>query len=331
VAKNYISLADRDTAIATEASANAAVVGADAGIKLAQAALEKAQLDLKNSVVLSPVDGIVIARNVELGQAVVASFQAPNLFTIAEDLSKMQVLANVDEADIGHARVGETAEFTVDAFRGKRFYGRVGQIRNAAQTVSNVVTYIVVIDVNNKDFLLRPGMTANVRLEVARRKDVLLIPSAALRFKPRLDQGNSQGGGSGASADSRRGGFRRSGEGREGRGRDDEHAGGGDHAGGGGHSGGDGKSANGGGGLMDFLERGSPATIYIAKGDEAEQVPITIGISDGLVTEVKDGLNEGQSVVVDTFRASAGGAAAAQPQMGPRPPGMGGGFRGRGL
>ena len=146
---------------------------------------------------MSPVDGVVIARNVELGQAVVASFQAPNLFTIAEDLSKMQVLANVDEADIGFVKVGAMAQFTVDSYRNRRFTAKVAQVRNAPQTVQNVVTYVVVLEVDNSEQLLKPGMTANVRLEVARRQDALLIPSAALRFKPRLERAGGPGGGEG--------------------------------------------------------------------------------------------------------------------------------------
>ncbi len=319
VAKNYISLADRDTAVAQERAANAAVLGAEAGVKLAQASLDKSQLDLKNSVILSPVDGIVIARSIELGQAVVASFQAPNLFTIAEDLSKMQVLANVDEADIGHVRIGETAEFTVDAFRNRRFYGQVGQIRNAAQTVSNVVTYIVVVDVNNKDLLLRPGMTANVRLEVAKRNDALLIPSAALRFKPRLDQLT----GKAAAATERQPG-RRSGEWRERRERREREAN--QHPDGGTKNQVDQRMFNSG---TDFLERGSPATVYVARGEQLEPLSITIGITDGVSTEVKTGLEDGQAIVLDAVRpaASASGIPTGSP---PRPPG-GGGFRRGGL
>ena len=157
--QHYIALADRDTAVAQEQSARAALAGAEAGVKQAQATLEKVKLDLKNSVILSPVDGVVIARNVELGQAVVASFQAPNLFTIAEDLSKMQVLANVDEADIGFVRVGAVAQFTVDSYRNRRFVAKVAQVRNAPQTVQNVVTYVVVLEVDNSEQLLKPGMT----------------------------------------------------------------------------------------------------------------------------------------------------------------------------
>jgi len=294
--QHYIALAERDTAVAQEASSRAAVLGAEAGIKQAQAALDKARLDLKNSVILSPVDGIVIARNVELGQAVVASFQAPNLFTIAEDLRKMQVLANVDEADIGHVRVGATAEFTVDAFRGRRFHARVSQVRNAAQTVSNVVTYIVVLEVDNQELLLRPGMTANVRLEVAKRKDTLVIPAAALRFKPRLDQ--VKGGPPAAAEGSRRGGGRR-------------------------------REAKAGENDGDLS---MPATVYVpsASSEQVEPVPITIGISDGVVTEVKEGLQEGQVIVLDAAKLPSGGGGGGG--GGPRPPGMGGGgFRRGGL
>lgn len=313
--QHYISLAERDTAVAMEASTRAAVAGAEAGIKQAQAALDKARLDLRNSVILSPVDGIVIARNVELGQAVVASFQAPNLFTIAEDLRKMQVLANVDEADIGHVRMGAQADFTVDAFRGKKFRARVAQIRNAAQTVSNVVTYIVVLEVDNEDQLLRPGMTANVRLEVAKRKDVLLIPAAALRFKPGRDQIK----GAGQRGDgSRRGMGRRNREAREAAEKDQEKD----------KPGADGdKAQKGQTGDAPAVEPATQATIYTPSGEQVEPQHIVIGISDGNVTEVREGLTEGQVIVTDAAKQS--GAPPAMGGGGQR--GGGGGFRRGGL
>jgi HlyD family secretion protein len=320
--KNYISLAERDTAIAQSESTRAGVSNAEAGVKLAQAALDRVRLDLKNSVVLSPVDGVVIARNVELGQAVVASFQAPNLFTIAEDLRKMQVLANVDEADIGHIRVGAMADFTVDSFRGRRFRGTVAQVRNAAQTVQNVVTYVVVLQVDNSELLLRPGMTANVRLEVARRQNALLIPAAALRFKPRLEQqkaaaagGESSAGGEGSGGGSGGEGRRRRGEGRPGReGKD-----------GGGKDGGA-KEAE------DPSLVSTPAVLYTtsdgARGADLQPVRVRIGISDGVMTELREGMTEGQAVVVDTARAAQGGAGMGGmggPMAPPRPGGGGGG------
>jgi len=323
--RNYISLAERDTAIAQSESTRAAVSNAEAGIKLAQAALDRVRLDLKNSVVLSPVDGVVIARNVELGQAVVASFQAPNLFTIAEDLRKMQVLANVDEADIGHVRVGAAAEFTVDSFRGRRFQARVAQVRNAAQTVQNVVTYVVVLQVDNSDLLLRPGMTANVRLEVAKRQNVLLIPSAALRFKPRLDQQAQRGSGSGAGGSGSEGAApaegRRRGSGREGgEGRDRKEG-----------AGGGAKEA------PDPSLISVPAVVYTlpdgATTGELSATRIRIGITDGSVTEVREGLADGQTVVIDSVRTASNGPAS--PGMGGTrsgsPGGGGGGFRRGGM
>jgi HlyD family secretion protein len=320
-AKNYISLAERDTAIAQSESTRAAVSNAEAGIKLAQAALDRVRLDLKNSVILSPVDGVVIARNVELGQAVVASFQAPNLFTIAEDLRKMQVLANVDEADIGHVRVGALAEFTVDSFRGRRFRGSVAQVRNAAQTVQNVVTYVVVLQVDNSDLLLRPGMTANVRLEVARRQNALLIPAAALRFKPRLEQqkpaGSGEGGASGEAGTAGSGdGRRRRGEGRPSReGKE------------GGAKDGSGREAE------DPVQLSTPAVLYTtqegSRAAELQSVRVRIGISDGVMTELRDGLNEGQTVVVDTARAAQAGGPMAPGRPGGG--GGGGGFRRGGM
>jgi HlyD family secretion protein len=134
--------------------------------------------------VLSPIDGIVISRNVDVGQTVAASLQAPILFVIAEDLRKMQVDASVSEADVGRLRPGMGASFTVDAFPGRRFKGTVRQIRNASQTVQNVVTYTAVIDVANPELELRPGMTASVTFVQAERDDVLRVPNAALRFRP---------------------------------------------------------------------------------------------------------------------------------------------------
>lgn len=323
--RNYISLAERDTAIAQAESTRAAVSNAEAGIKLAQAALDRVRLDLKNSVILSPVDGVVIARNVELGQAVVASFQAPNLFTIAEDLRKMQVLANVDEADIGHVRVGAAAEFTVDSFRGRRFQAQVAQVRNAAQTVQNVVTYVVVLQVDNSELLLRPGMTANVRLEVAKRQNVLVIPAAALRFKPRLDQqakrAEPQPGaepppssGTTGSGDGKRRGMRRS----DGDGPNDRKGGGADAR----------REAT------DASAVSLPAVVYTlpdgATTGELSATRIRIGISDGTLTEVREGLAEGQTLVVDTVRNASSGSTA--PGMGmQRPAGGPGGFRRGGM
>ena len=150
----------------------------------AQAGLNQATVDLNNTVIRSPVDGIVISRNVDVGQTVAASLQAPTLFTIANDLAKMEVHTNVDEADVGNVTEGQEVSFTVDAFPARRFKGRVHQVRNAPTVVQNVVTYDAVVRIDNKELLLKPGMTANVQFLVNRREDVLTIPNMAIRFKP---------------------------------------------------------------------------------------------------------------------------------------------------
>ncbi len=199
--QHFVAQSDADTAQANYDGAVAALKGAQANVIQARASLDRARLDLQHSVIRAPVTGTVISRNVDLGQAVASSFTAPTLFTIAKDLSKMQVHASIDEADIGQIQVGQVAIFTVDAFRGEKFKAKVSQIRNAPQTVQNVVTYDVVMDVDNPDLKLRPGMTANVRIVSANKHDVLLVPNMALRFKPPLSSGEGKPGpGAGAGA-----------------------------------------------------------------------------------------------------------------------------------
>jgi HlyD family secretion protein len=164
--------------------AEAQLKAAEATVRQKQAALEQARLDLAHTEIRAPVDGVVVSRNVDPGQTVAASLQAPTLFTIAQDLTRMQVEAAVDEADVGRLREGMSATFTVDAFPGRVFRGEISQIRKAAQVVQNVVTYTTVITTPNPDRTLLPGMTANVRIEVDRREGVLRVPNAALRFRP---------------------------------------------------------------------------------------------------------------------------------------------------
>ena len=165
-------------------SAQASYDSAAARLEAALAALRAAQVDLNRSYIYAPVNGVVIARNVDVGQTVAASLQAPTLFLIAEDLNKMQVDTNVDEADISRIQVGQQASFTVDAFPGEVFKGQAVQIRQAPIVQQNVVTYDVVVAVVNPDLKLKPGLTANVKILVDRRADALKIPNAALRFKP---------------------------------------------------------------------------------------------------------------------------------------------------
>jgi HlyD family secretion protein len=175
---------DFDTAKSNHDQAVAQLALDEASLAQAQASLEAEQVNLGYTDILSPVDGVVVSRNVDVGQTVAASFQTPTLFLIAEDLTKMQVNTNVSESDVGRLEDGQAASFTVDAYPGTTFRGTVAQVRNAPLTVQNVVTYDVVIGVDNAELELKPGMTANVSITTARRDDVLRVPARALRFHP---------------------------------------------------------------------------------------------------------------------------------------------------
>ncbi|WP_435626625.1 efflux RND transporter periplasmic adaptor subunit [Candidatus Ferrigenium straubiae] len=176
-AQEYVSRQELDTAVQTKKAA-------EAQLHLTRAAVEKDSANLAYSVIRSPVSGVVVDRAVDIGQTVAASLQTPTLFKIAQDLSKMQIHANFAEADVGSIRVGQAVRFTVDAFAGRNFQGEVMQIRLNPTTQQNVVTYDVVVNVDNPEQILLPGMTAYVSIAVAERKDALLVPNAALRFKP---------------------------------------------------------------------------------------------------------------------------------------------------
>lgn len=177
---------------AASASARAKLDQAKASVAQAKAQLQQSQLNLDHSIIPSPIDGVVVSRAVDVGQTVAASLSAPTLFTIANDLTKMQVLASIDEADVGQIKPGIKAHFSVDAYPGETFTGDISQLRLNAQTLQNVVTYSAVIDVTNSDLKLRPGMTANITVGVARRDNVLTVPNAALRFKPNLSDAELQ-------------------------------------------------------------------------------------------------------------------------------------------
>ncbi|EPR36355.1 efflux transporter, RND family, MFP subunit [Desulfovibrio sp. X2] len=192
VGPGLIAQSDYDTAQTARDTAAAALSAARAAVVQTRGAFQQAETNLAYSTIRSPVDGIVVSRDVDVGQTVAASLQSPTLFLIAQDLTKMEVDASVDEADIGSIREGGTATFTVDAYPDDRFHGKVLQVRNSPVTVQNVVTYVVVIGVDNTDLRLKPGMTANVTFETARKEGVLKIPAAALRFRP-LDAGDRSG------------------------------------------------------------------------------------------------------------------------------------------
>ena len=164
--------------------ATAALHQAEGNVKIKQGALDKAKADLDHCTITSPIDGVVISRNVDVGQTVAASLQAPVIFAIANDLTKMQIDSNVAEADIGAVSVDQDVDFTVDAFPTRTFHGKVVQVRNAPITVQNVVTYDTVIGVSNPDLKLKPGMTANVSIIIAHKDNVLQLKNAALRFRP---------------------------------------------------------------------------------------------------------------------------------------------------
>jgi HlyD family secretion protein len=274
--QNLAAQSDLDTAEANVETTHASIDAANANLAQAAAQLHQAQVNLSYTSIVSPIDGVVISRSVDVGQTVAASLSAPTLFTIAQDLTKMQVDTNVSEGDVGRLQVGMKTYFTVDSFPGQRFVGTIRQIRNAATTVQNVVTYDAVIDVDNTDLRLRPGMTANVTIVYAERKDVLAVPNTALRFRP---PGTAAPGGSSA------------------------HGG----SGGSGHRG-----ARGAGSAASAS--GDPAapeskTIWVLRGGSPQSVEVHVGLTDGTVTEVVDGLSEGDQVIVDMDGGPDGSSA----------------------
>ena len=182
LSKNLIAQSDLDTAETNYETSKAQVSVSKSQVAQTEAALKVAETNLGYTKIISPVDGVVISRNVDVGQTVAASFQTPTLFTIAEDLTKMQIDASVDEADIGRVASGQDVEFTVDSYPDITFHGNVSQVRNAPISVENVVTYDVVIKVDNPELKLKPGMTANVSIILMKKSGVLKIPNAALRL-----------------------------------------------------------------------------------------------------------------------------------------------------
>ncbi len=308
--RKLVAQADLDTAQANADGSQAAVESAAGKVAQARAALQQAEVNLAYTSIVSPIDGTVISRNVDVGQTVAASLQAPTVFVIAEDLAKMQVDTSVAEADIGKLRSGMDASFTVDAYPGKRFQGTVRQIRNAPQTVQNVVTYDAVVDVANPDLELRPGMTANVSFVFAERPDVLRVPNAALRFRPSAELLAAERRGAGAGSSGAQAGRRTDGAPAQNGG-----AGRGDAASGGGGRRTDGTAPAGGGTPREPDRR----TVWVLRDGAPTPVRIRTGVSDGATTEVLEGdLREGDVVVTD-----ASGGASDRPSGG-GPPGPGG-------
>jgi HlyD family secretion protein len=192
--QKLIARTDLETAQTAAADSQAAQRSAQAMVTQARAALNQVQVNLDNTIIKAPIDGVVISRNVDVGQTVAASMQAPTLFVIANDLSKMQVSASVDEADIGHIDVGQPVTFRVDAYPTRVFNGTVSQVRLQPTTEQNVVSYTTVIDVPNPEMKLKPGMTANVTIQTAASQNVLRVPNAALKFRPASADATTGGG-----------------------------------------------------------------------------------------------------------------------------------------
>ena len=315
---------------------------AQATLKMREAAVNKAKVDLERTTIYAPIDGVVISRNVDVGQTVAASFTAPTLFIIANDLTKMQIEAAVSEADVGAVEVGQKVDFSVDAFPTRTFHGEVKQVRYAAVTNQNVVTYTTIVEVSNPDLKLRPGMTATAAIISAQRKGVIKVPNAALRFRPtettgakgtnapsRRDSSNSPTASGGPNTSANRSG------------------------GPGGGGGGGNREA-----FRQRMQNMSPEeraamrarfggrdnarsgqespirTVYVMEkpatsNTKAVLKPVTVkvGITDGKDTEILEGLNEGDVVVTGVNTPAV---AATGPPGGPgRSPFGGGGFRPR--
>lgn len=185
--KNFIAKSELDQAESDYLSNLAQIGAARAKINQARASYKTAMTNLGYTKIIAPVDGTIISREIDLGQPVAASFQAPELFTIAQDLTKMQIEVNVSEADIGKVKEGQQVTYTLDGYPDRLFYGKVTQVRISPTTVSNVVTYSVIVGVDNKDLTLKPGMTANVSIITSKSEDVLCAPSVALKYTPETD------------------------------------------------------------------------------------------------------------------------------------------------
>jgi len=261
--KNFSTQKDLDAAKAAYDRAIAGLTSAKADVAVAKADLDLNETNLRKACICSPIDGVVLVRNVEPGQTVASSLQAPVLFQLAENLTKMQIEVDVDEADVGKVREGQSASFQVEAYPDRKFPAIISQLRMAPETVEGVVTYKAVLTVDNSDLLLRPGMTATAEITVEETKDVLLVPNAALRFTPFKISGESTGAGGLLSRILPH--------------RPQRQA----------------VSAN-------QAVKGGQRQLWVLRGGEANSVVVTVGASDGSRTEVVSGdLESGDPVIVD--------------------------------
>ncbi|HSM20346.1 MAG TPA: efflux RND transporter periplasmic adaptor subunit, partial [Hyphomicrobiales bacterium] len=195
VAKEFVSQQDLEAAKAAYERAVASLASAEADAKVAEADLKLNETNLEKACICSSIDGVVLSRNIEPGQTVAASLQAPVLFTLAEDLRQMELQVDIDEADIGQVKEGQAAVFTVDAYQDRSFPAAISKLSFAPQTVEGVVTYQAILSIDNSELLLRPGMTATAEIVVEKVKDALLVPNAALRFEPPAEEEDTADGG----------------------------------------------------------------------------------------------------------------------------------------
>jgi HlyD family secretion protein len=318
--RELIAQSDLDAAKTTLDAAEAAVRSSRAQVVQAKAALDLATLNLSHTVITAPIDGIVIGRSVDAGQTVAASFSSPTIFSIAADLAEMQLNANIDESDIGSIRPGERATFQVDAYPNERFTGTVSQVRLQPNVVQNVTTYNVIIDVPNRDLKLKPGMTANVSIEIASRDDVVKVPNAALRFRPttaifealgqtppeRGSQLRPNTGAAPAAGETAAGTKPESSETR---------------------AAADTASRNPKATTIDALFGPLPrpeteGRVWVLENDQLKPVSVTLGITDGQATELIAGnLDAGAALVTNITTAAAAAAQAVAPPAGLFPSG----------
>lgn len=358
-------LSEKTSASAGLAQAEAQVKQAKAQVQQTEASLKLSEVNLSHTTITSPIDGVVVSRNVDKGQTVAASLSAPTLFTIANDLTQMQVIANIDQADIGVINQTNHVSFTVDAFPGVNFGGTINQIRLNPQNVQNVVTYNVVIDVKNPDLKLKPGMTANLTMTIAERQDALKIPNAAMRFRPQdmtpekmrelfrggagnhagenagkdsgakdagakgvmKDASQNAGRGDGGSGGREAGRTERQGDQARGQHRDAADSGGQRRggAGRGGESGSDGAS-NRPAPSTTPIQQGQTRIVWVLGPDKKPQPRrVKLGITDGTATEMIEGDLKEGEMIIVGQNISGD----ARPQTTQRPPGFGGGFGGR--
>ncbi len=287
--QKLISRNDLESAQATAAQAEAGLKSAQAMVTQARAALNQNQVNLDHTIIAAPIDGIVISRNVDVGQTVAASMQAPTLFVIAQDLGHMQVSASIDESDIGRIAASQPVTFRVDAYPAETFHGTVSQVRLDSKTEQNVVSYTTMIDVPNEDLKLKPGMTANVTVQIAMNENVLRVPNAALRFRP---AGQGTGGGeqvAGGGREQTAGGPQVRPTATSGAGNAPRAfgAGGGDR---------------------------SSGRVFVLRSGEFVPVRVRTGVSDGTTTAIVDGdLKEGDQVVTGMSQPGATAQTSTSP------------------